>query len=309
MAQGLRPSGKAWEAYKKKELAYTKKHGKSSGNYFIFNGQRWRLDNKGRGQYYAKSVDVKNEENKKVDTSRDLMISNQTASDVDQSRTAAKTARINLKGDEAHHINPLYRVEKGLIAKYGYIPDDKREEFAKQGMFFGDDPRNIMGAAPPKHKGIHSEDAAMDNALKKQTNKPAPTVLDLVNNPQKKFAIYEVGGGVTTKLIPKAAKSAAKFVPVAGSGMVFAEFGQRAATAAVKPTALNLLQATISGLESAAEGVSLASYGSGVAAPVGAIADGVSMSLGLVNGAIDSVKDLSGVTPSTPSKRRTRRLP
>ena len=309
MAQGLRPSGKAWEAYKKKELAYTKKHGKSSGNYFIFNGQRWRLDNKGRGQYYAKSVDVKNEENKKVNTSRDLMISNQTASDVDQSRTAAKTARINLKGDEAHHINPLYRVENGLIAKYGYIPDDKREEFAKQGMFFGDDPRNIMGAAPPKHKGIHSEDAAMDNALKKQTNKPAPTVLDLVNNPQKKFAIYEVGGGVTTKLIPKAAKSAAKFVPVAGSGMVFAEFGQRAATAAVKPTALNLLQATISGLESAAEGVSLASYGSGVAAPVGAIADGVSMSLGLVNGAIDSAKDLSGVTISTPSKRRPRRLP
>ena len=309
MAQGLRPSGKAWEAYKKKELAYTKKHGKSSGNYFIFDDQRWRLDPKGRGQYYAKSVDVKNEENKKVDKSRNLMINNQTASDVDRSRTAAKTARINLKGDEAHHINPLYRVENGLIAKYGYIPDDKREEFAKQGMFFGDDPRNIMGAAPPKHKGIHSEDAAMDNALKKQTNKPAPTVLDLVNNPQKKFAIYEVGGGVTTKLIPKAAKSAAKFVPVAGSGMVFAEFGQRAATAAVKPTALNLLQATISGLESAAEGVSLASYGSGVAAPVGAIADGVSMSLGLVNGAIDSAKDLSGVTISTPSKRRPRRLP
>lgn len=309
MAQGLRPSGKAWEAYKKKELAYTKKHGKSSGNYFIFNGERWRLDNKGRGQYFAKSVDVKNKENKKVDKSRNLMINNQTASDVDRARTAAKTARINLKGDEAHHINPLYRVENGLIAKYGYIPDDIREEFAKQGMFFGDDPRNVMGAAPPKHSGIHSEDAAMDRALKKQTNKPAPTVLDLVNNPQKRFATYEVGGGVTTRLIPKAAKSAAKFVPVAGSGMVFAEFGQRAATAAVKPTALNLLQATISGLESAAEGVSLASYGSGVAAPVGAIADGVSMSLGLVNGAIDSVKDLSGVTPPTTSKRRPRRLP
>ena len=130
---------------------------------------------------------------------------------------------------------------------------------------------------------------------------------------KKVFATYEVAGGVTTKLAPKAAKgvvkTAAKFVPVAGSGMVFAEFGQRAATAAAKPTALNLLQATISGLESAAEGVSLASYGSVGAAPIGAIADGVSMSLGLVNGALDAVNNLSGVTPSTPSKRRPRRLP
>jgi len=130
---------------------------------------------------------------------------------------------------------------------------------------------------------------------------------------KKVFATYEVAGGVTTKLAPKAAKgvvkTAAKFVPVAGSGMVFAEFGQRAATAAAKPTALNILQATSSGLESAAEGVSLASYGSVGAAPIGAIADGVSMSLGLVNGALDAVNNLSGVTPSTPSKRRPRRLP
>lgn len=290
------PSGKEWDKYRKTEEAYWKKHNKGSGRYFTWNGQRWRLDPKsvknGQRVFSPKSVDVKNTENKRIQSTRSNRISGQTDPKANTALTEKKTAQINASGKQAHHIVPLYRAE-GLSEKYGgQIPDNVRQKFADQRIYFGDDPRNIMGLNPPAHSSTHSTEAAMDAALK---NPPkAPSVAELVKNPTKNFPIYEVGGGVVKKVAPKLAKTAAKFVPVVGSALVFNELGQRAQAAEQNPTALNQLQAGISSLEAAAEGASLAAYGSGIGAGLGVAADVVSLGLGLTNGAIDTVRDLVG---------------
>lgn len=285
------PSGKEWEAYRERELKHWKEKGKSSGIYFEWNGQRWRLDRKNeRGRkvrYSPKSVDVKNQEGKGNQTARNKRIQNQTAGSVDPKRVVNKTAMINRRGNQAHHINPTYRVENGIVAKYGEIPDNVREQFAKQGMFFGDDPRNLMGETPARHSAIHSTEAAMDAAIRNAGN--APSVQDLVKDPKASRQIFEVGGGIVKRL----AKTA---VPAAAGGVLLsaAELGQRAQAAQSNPSALNLLQTGISAVETAADGVAISGYTSGVGAPLGLVADGVSFAAGITNGGIDAVRQISG---------------
>jgi len=285
------PSGKEWEAYREKELKHWKEKGKGSGTYFEWNGQRWRLDRKNeRGRkvrFSPKSVDVKNQEGKGNQTARNNRIQNQTAGSVDLKRVVNKTAMINRRGNQAHHINPTYRVENGIVAKYGEIPNNVREQFAKQGMFFGDDPRNLMGETPARHSAIHSTESAMDAAIRNAGN--APSVQDLVKDPKAPRQIFEVTGGV----IRRAGRSA---IPAAAGGAVLTgiELGQRIETARQNPTALNMLQAAISGGEMLADGVAIAGWTSGAGAPVGAVADTVSAGFGILNGGIDATRQISG---------------
>lgn len=101
--------------------------------------------------------------------------------------------------------------------------------------------------------------------------------------------VFEVGGGVVKRL----AKTA---VPAAAGGVLLsaAELGQRAQAAQRNPSALNLLQTGISAVETAADGVAIGGYTSGVGAPLGLVADGVSFAAGITNGGIDAVRQLSG---------------
>ena len=90
-----RPSGPGWEAYKRTELEYIKQHGKSSGKYYIHDGQRWRLDRKAEAgkpvRYSPKSVDVKNKENAKdeINTKNRIFCSFQPGMDMEVCSTCA----------------------------------------------------------------------------------------------------------------------------------------------------------------------------------------------------------------------------
>ena len=54
------------------------------------------------------------------------------------------------------------------MQKYGgKIPDSVRKTYAKQGVYFGDDPRNLIPADPKQHSGIHSQYNKLDASLKK----------------------------------------------------------------------------------------------------------------------------------------------
>jgi len=167
-----RPSGPGWEKYKSSESKHWQENGKGSGKYYNHNGQRWRLDRKSEnGQPFRsspKSVDVKNTESSKQNTVRQDKINGQTHSSVDPKSAQNKRAYINGNGKQAHHNSPIDRVYRGLMQKYGgKIPDSVRKIYAKQGVYFGDDPRNLIPADPKQHSAIHSQYHKLDGALKK----------------------------------------------------------------------------------------------------------------------------------------------
>ena len=170
-----RPSGPDWEKWRAKEEAHWNKHGKGSGTYFTYNGQRWKLDNKAlKGQprkFSPKSVDRKNTENKKVGGHRERVLAEQTAPDVDPKAAEAKRAAINKKGNEHHHINSRTHVEKGIQTKYGgKIPPEVRKQFSDVGQYFGDDPRNFADLTIPEHRtgpnAVHKVEKYMDDGIK-----------------------------------------------------------------------------------------------------------------------------------------------
>ena len=82
MAKREGPSGKEWEAYRTKELEHWAEHGKGSGTYFEWNGERWRLDRKAeRGKpvrYSAKSINRKKKESLKGGSERAIDLKNTT---------------------------------------------------------------------------------------------------------------------------------------------------------------------------------------------------------------------------------------
>ena len=82
MAKREGPSGKEWEAYRTKELEHWAEHGKGSGTYFEWNGEKWRLDRKAeRGKpvrYSPKSINRKKKESIKGGSERAVDLKNTT---------------------------------------------------------------------------------------------------------------------------------------------------------------------------------------------------------------------------------------
>ena len=166
-----RPSGPGWEKYQKEERAHWQKHGKSSGKYHQQHGQRWKLDRKAEAgkpvRFSPKSVDVKTQESRKVNSRREQKIKGQTSLNTDLSKSNSKRTKINGAGKDHHHNAGVDRVDKGLGAKYGYpLPDKVHKTHNKVGVYFGDDRRNFLAADKAKHRQIHAEYDQLDAALK-----------------------------------------------------------------------------------------------------------------------------------------------
>lgn len=159
------PSGPGWEKYRKSEEAHHRKYGKGSGKYYKWNGQRWRLDNKGNGNYSPKSVDRKNTENNRTTSKRSERLKKQTSFSADPAAAETKRAKINSAGKHNHHKVPSNRAE-ALADKYGgKIPEEVHKAHNKQGVYFGDDPRNYLGLSQSKHKAAHAAYNALDDAI------------------------------------------------------------------------------------------------------------------------------------------------
>ena len=160
------PSGPGWEKYKKNEINYQRKHRKGSGNYYEHAGQRWRLDNKGSGNYSPKSVDKKNTENGNTKSKRNNRLKAQTSSSVDPATSEATRAKINGDGKQHHHKVPASRAD-GLVEKYGgKIPEKVHQAHNKVGVHLGNDPRNFLGLTGPEHKAAHRQFDALDKSIK-----------------------------------------------------------------------------------------------------------------------------------------------
>lgn len=236
-----KPSGPDWEAWRAAEEAHWEKHGKGSGTYFEWEGERWKLDNKAtKGQprkFSPKSVDKKNTENKKVGGHREKMLEAQTAPDVDPKEAQAARARINAKGNEHHHINARSRVEKGIQAKYGgVIPDDVRQQFADVDQYFGDDPRNFADLTIPEHRtgpnAVHKVEKYMDDSIKKAGSQ-ADEIFGMLRN------------AVRNKTFRRVVRSVAPIVPIVGQGMGAANAAEYTMRAAETGDPLDATQASL----------------------------------------------------------------
>jgi len=235
-----KPSGAEWDKWRAKEEAHWAKHGKGSGTYFEFNGERWKLDNKatkGKPRKFSpKSVDAKNTENKKVGGHRERMLEKQTAADVDPKEAQAARAAINRKGNEHHHKNSRTRVEKGIQAKYGgEIPDHVRKQFADVGEFFGDDPRNFADLTVPEHRtgpnAVHKVEKYMDDAIRGA--KGSYRGLNIMKGAVR--FVRSVPGG----------QSMLSAIPIAGIGFGLADATQRTAKAAETGDPTDAFQASL----------------------------------------------------------------
>lgn len=168
------PSGPAWEKYRAAELEHWKEHGKGSGNYYEWNGQRWRLDRKnGRGskvRYSPKSVDAKNFESKSKFSIRNQRIKGQTSPLADPVKTKDFIAKANAQNLEHHHNAPIARVDSGLGKKYGYpLPKEVHTTHNKQGVYFGDDVRNYTALSKQDHtlgdNSVHRQYDNLDDGI------------------------------------------------------------------------------------------------------------------------------------------------
>ena len=165
-----RPSGPGWQRYKQRESRYWQKHGKSSGKYYKQHGHRWRLDPKNEAgkprRLSAKSVDIKNEESRDHNSSRELKIKGQTSQYADKNKTNATKAHNNGNGKDNHHKVPAGRADNGLGKKYGYpLPESVHKVHNDNGVYLGDDHRNLMGADKKLHKNIHAQYDSLDRHL------------------------------------------------------------------------------------------------------------------------------------------------
>ena len=165
-----RPSGPDWQRYKQRELRHWQKHGKGSGKFHKQHGHRWRLDPKNEAgkprRYSAKSVDVKNNESRDHTSNREVKINGQTSKYADKKKTNATKAYNNGQGKDNHHIVPAGRVDNGLGKKYGYpLPESVHKTHNGNGVYLGDDHRNLMGADKRLHKAIHAQYDALDRHL------------------------------------------------------------------------------------------------------------------------------------------------
>ena len=77
---------------------------------------------------------------------------------------------ITSKGDEAHHNVPLDRGETLFKGKTKRERQKLRDKYAKLGIYFGNDPRNLSSLSAKDHRGeggAHRQIDAMDKSIKK----------------------------------------------------------------------------------------------------------------------------------------------
>ena len=87
-----------------------------------------------------------------------------------------KVSKITTKGKEAHHKVPLTRAKKLFKNKSPEEREEIRTRHSKVGVHFGNDPKNLVGLSPEKHRGAggaHREYDAMDKGIKKAGQEPS----------------------------------------------------------------------------------------------------------------------------------------
>jgi len=211
-----------------------------------------------------------------------------------QGSADTRTTGLNAK-PHSPSTKSLARQKASIIRQQGKVPDHYNEnwlvkltkenttpeEFDRISKVYpmGDEPDNIR---PIDTQSLNTKKTNDGRKLQRHLGS-----MEAVNPSARN--IFEVTGGV----IRRAGRSA---IPAAAGGVLLsaAELGQRAQAAQRNPSALNLLQTGISAVETVADGVAISGYTSGVGAPLGLVADGVSFAAGITNGGIDAVRQISG---------------
>ena len=105
-------------------------------------------------------------------------------------RSAVKD--ITSKGDEAHHNVPLDRGASLFKGKTKRERQKLRDKYAKLGIYFGNDPRNLSSLSAKDHRGeggAHRQLDAMDKSIKKAGKKSDSIFTKIkelgINNKQK----------------------------------------------------------------------------------------------------------------------------
>ncbi len=95
----------------------------------------------------------------------------QTSPDVNPSKYKEKVSRIASQGKEAHHRVSLSRARELFKGKSPEEQQQIRARHARVGVYFGNDPRNMIGLSRERHtagKGsVHREIERMDKSIKK----------------------------------------------------------------------------------------------------------------------------------------------
>ena len=134
------------------------------------NPDEWRVRNVGGGNWTTKrKSSIAGQGQRRSGSGQD-----QTNPEVKKSDYDSKVSRITSQGKEAHHRVPLTRAR----TLFGNKSPEEREKIRKRhsevGVHFGNDPKNLVGLSPERHRGAggaHRQYDAMDRGIKRAGNK------------------------------------------------------------------------------------------------------------------------------------------
>jgi hypothetical protein len=111
------------------------------------------------------------------DKTRKTKSQDQTDPSVDSNQYDDKVSRINSQGKQSHHRVSLDRAASLFKGKSQEQQQEIRDRHAKVGVYFGNDPKNLIGLSRERHTGevdsVHRETEKMDRSIKKAGKEPS----------------------------------------------------------------------------------------------------------------------------------------
>ena len=136
------------------------------------NPDEWRVRNNGAGSWTTKRKSSLSGQGK----TRGGTAKDQTDPEVRPNEYKDKVNRITSQGKDAHHKVPLSRAKELFKNKSPKEQQEIRARYSKVGVHFGNDPKNLVGLSPERHRGAggaHREYDAMDRGIKKAGQGPS----------------------------------------------------------------------------------------------------------------------------------------
>jgi hypothetical protein len=136
------------------------------------NPDEWRVRNVGGGNWTTKRKSSISGQGK----TRGGSTKDQTDPEVKPNEYKDKVSRITSKGKEAHHRVPLTRARELFKNKSPEERQEIRKRHSKVGVHFGNNPKNLVGLSPERHRGAggaHREYDALDKGIKKAGQEPS----------------------------------------------------------------------------------------------------------------------------------------
>ena len=109
----------------------------------------------------------------------------QTDPSVKKSDYSTAVTDITSQGKEAHHNVPLDRAAELFKGKTTAEKQKIRDKFAKFGVYFGNDPRNLSGLSAKDHRGeggVHRQLDAMDRSINPRRKKESERIFDKIRS-------------------------------------------------------------------------------------------------------------------------------